>query len=410
MINRLIFICLLLPLATIAQKREPKVMLPVIQGKIVYDSTYTSTGKTTEAEVLAKATKWFKTEFTFPGSGLTAIDKPNRRVSGTGIFKIPVSDDGHYYWMRADISVQHTDIGYRIVLTNVYEKPVEPGISNEYSKLEYRWRDYKDGKPWSAEDDNLFTGFVAALGKMQKSLQTNLGLNTAVIQPKFRVLAFYSTVVESDHVDFARDCISFYTQLAAEQNFMFEVTTDWKKLNPGNLRNYQVVMWINDFPQDEAQRKTFEDFMENGGAWMGYHVSGYNDGTTKWPWIVNFLGATFYNNNWPPLPAKLIVDDNTHPATRSLPKSYVAPITEWYGWKPNPRDNKNIKVLLTMDPSNYPFGKKDVIRGGDIPVVWTNTRYRMIYLNMGHGDMVFKSPLQNKMFSDALFWLGTVPK
>jgi hypothetical protein len=221
-------------------------MLPVIQGKIVYDSTYAATGKGTEAEVLAKAAKWLKAEFTFPESGLTAVDKTNHQVTGVGIFKIPVSDDGHYYWMRANISVQHTVVGYRVVVTNVFEKPVEPGISNEYSKLEYRWRDYRNGKPWSAEDDNLFTGFVAALGKMQKSLQSSLGWG-APTQPKFRTLAFYSTIVESDHVDFARDCIGFYTKLAAEQNFVFEATTDWKKLNPDNLKNYQVVMWINDF-------------------------------------------------------------------------------------------------------------------------------------------------------------------
>ncbi|OOQ57912.1 hypothetical protein BC343_13085 [Mucilaginibacter pedocola] len=245
---------------------------------------------------------------------------------------------------------------------------------------------------------------------MRKSLQNAFALSAQAQQPKFKALAFYSTIVEPDHVDFARDCISFYTKMAADRNFVFDTTTNWKKLNPANLKDYQVVVWINDFPQDEAQRKTFEDFMENGGAWMGYHVSGYNDGTTKWPWIVQFLGATFHNNNWPPLPAKLIVDDNTHPATKSLPKNYVAPITEWYGWKPNPRDNKDIKVLLTMDPANYPLGKKDVIRGGDIPVVWTNTRYRMIYLNMGHGDAVFNSPLQNKMFSDAMLWLGTGAK
>ncbi|WP_166727689.1 hypothetical protein [Mucilaginibacter gilvus] len=52
MFNTIFLICFLLPLETIAEKREPKVMLPVIQGKIMYDSTYTTAGKPTEAEVL----------------------------------------------------------------------------------------------------------------------------------------------------------------------------------------------------------------------------------------------------------------------------------------------------------------------------------------------------------------------
>jgi uncharacterized protein len=248
------------------------------------------------------------------------------------------------------------------------------------------------------------------LSKTVRLLLALLALNIlsyAQEASKFKVLALYSTNVESDHVDFAKDAIQFYTKMAADSNFVFEVTTDWGKLNEENLKNYQVVVWLNEFPHNEAERRAFEKFMENGGAWLGFHVSGYNDKDTEWPWFVDFMGgAVFHNNNWPPLPAKLIVDDNTHPATRHLPKSYMAPITEWYGWKPDPRDNKNVKVLVTLDPANYPLGKKDIITSGDIPVVWTNTKYKMIYMNMGHGDQVFNSETQNSMFEDAIMWLG----
>lgn len=50
---------------------------------------------------------------------------------------------------------------------------------------------------------------------------------------------------------------------------------------------------------------------------------------------------------------------------------------------------------------------KDVIRGGDLPVMWTNTRYRMLYMNMGHGDRIFTSDLQNQLMEDAMVWVGT---
>jgi uncharacterized protein len=224
--------------------------------------------------------------------------------------------------------------------------------------------------------------------------------------PKFRVLAFYSTTVESDHVDFAKDAIEFYGKIAVEQSFTVDTTQNWDKLNTENLKNYKVVIWLNDFPHTTPQRQAFEAYIENGGGWMGFHVSGYNDKGTHWPWYVNFLGgAVFYTNNWPPLPAKF-VDDNTHPATKRLPESYTAPINEWYEWKPNPRDNKNVRVLVTLSPTNYPLGKKDIITSGDIPVVWTNTKYKMIYMNMGHGDQIFNSTIQNKMFEDAILWLG----
>lgn len=223
----------------------------------------------------------------------------------------------------------------------------------------------------------------------------------------FKALALYSTNVEADHVDFARDAIRYYSDLAVRKGFVFDTSTNWDDLNRENLQHYQVVLWLNEFPKTEAQRAAFEDYMQHGGAWLGFHVAGYNDRYTKWPWFVDMLGgAVFYNNNWPPLPAKLIVNDQKHPATRHLPARYTAPINEWYGWKPNPRLNKDVRVLVTLDTSNYPLGKKDVIREGDIPVVWTNTKYRMLYINMGHGDQIFVSPIQNRLFEDAILWLG----
>src|SRR5437870_11339571 len=48
-------------------------------------------------------------------------------------------------------------------------------------------------------------------------------------------------------------------------------------------------------------------------------VSAYNDEHTHWPWFVQFLGgAVFFGNEWPPLRARLIVDDRAHPVTKHL--------------------------------------------------------------------------------------------
>ncbi len=117
-----------------------------------------------------------------------------------------------------------------------------------------------------------------------------------------------------------------------------------------------------------------------------------------------------YSNNWPPLPAKLIVEDRTSPVTQGLAASYEAPSNEWYLWKPSPRLNKSVRLLVTLDPSNYPLGVKDVITEGDLPVVWTNTSYRMIYMNMGHGETIFCDAAQNRLFTNAILWLGSGKK
>ena len=225
-------------------------------------------------------------------------------------------------------------------------------------------------------------------------------------KPPLRVLAFYSTNVERDHVDFAMQAVKFYSDLSQKDHFQFESTTNWDDLNVERLKPIQIVLWLNDSAHTSQQHAAFEQYMEHGGGWFGFHFAAYNDSETHWPWFVQFLGgAVFYGNSWPPLPATLHVDDRTDPITRHLPEQFVSPANEWYSWQPNPRVNKDVKVLLSLDASNFPLGFKDTLTAGDIPVAWTNKRYRMIYMNMGHGDRIFSDPHQNQLFEDALHWL-----
>jgi uncharacterized protein len=227
-------------------------------------------------------------------------------------------------------------------------------------------------------------------------------------QPSFRVLAFYSESVERDHVDFAHQAIKFYTASALRNHFEFTVTTNWDDLDTTNLARYQLVVWLDDFPHTAKQREAFEQYMTHGGGWLGFHIAAYNDEETRWPWFLEFIGGgVFYGNNWPPLPATLTVDDKSHPIARRIPESFLSPANEWYIWTPSPRLNKDVKVLLTLAPSNLPLGLKDVIAAGDVPVVWTNTKYRMLYMNMGHGDRIFTMDVQNRLLEDALIWVGT---
>lgn len=225
-------------------------------------------------------------------------------------------------------------------------------------------------------------------------------------QRPFKVLAFYSTHEEPDHVEFAREGVSFFKVLAKKDRFSLRVTTHWSDLNAATLRSYQVVLWLNASPSEKTEQEAFEQYMEHGGAWIGFHAAGYNDASTHWPWFARFMGAVFYDNSWPPLPATLIVSDPRSAATVDLPSKFVSPANEWYCWKPDPRASEGIKVLLTLDPANYPLGMKDTLLTGDVPVVWTNTRYQMIYINMGHGNQIFTSPVQNRLFENALLLLG----
>ncbi len=238
-----------------------------------------------------------------------------------------------------------------------------------------------------------------------------LGTASKAQFPRFKVLAFYSETVESDHVDFAHDAIHFFKGLTSGNGFVFDTTSNMADLNDAKLQDYNLVMMLNDFPHNQAQREAFQRYMENGGGWYGFHVAAYNDRTTKWPWGLDFLGGgVFYRNNWPPMPAKLVVENTTHPITKGLPNTFISPINEWYQWKPSPRENKDIDVLVSLSADNYPFGLKDIVPDGDFPVVWTNKNYRMIYLNMGHGTRIFTDATQNMLIIAALKWVVATDK
>jgi uncharacterized protein len=69
---------------------------------------------------------------------------------------------------------------------------------------------------------------------------------------KPKVLVFYSLNVENDHVLFALDALRFFTTLAQKDNFTLEATTNWEDLNDANVKQYQPVVWLNDFPHNQA--------------------------------------------------------------------------------------------------------------------------------------------------------------
>src|SRR5262245_28697247 len=156
-----------------------------------------------------------------------------------------------------------------------------------------------------------------------------LGHSTDSQSPAARILAFYTDHGEPDHIAFANQALSFFADVARAQHYEFSSTTNWDDLNPAKLKDVRLIVWLNDFPKTQLQRDAFQKYMDNGGRWLGFHVSAYNDADTKWPWFLAFLGGgVFYANNWPPLPAKLIVDDSSHPATHRLGPSLDAPANE----------------------------------------------------------------------------------
>jgi len=219
-----------------------------------------------------------------------------------------------------------------------------------------------------------------------------------------KVLAFFTPGGELDHVLFAQQAMRAFEAGAGAGGYVFTATSDWDALSETTLRDVRVVIWLNDMPRTSAQRAAFEQYMQRGGRWLGFHVSGF--GSSAWPWFTHFMGGgRFSASNWPSLPARVNADDPAHPVLKGVPATFVAPINEWYAWTPSPRANPDVKVLLTLDASNFPLGVKNTLNGGDIPVAWIHTKYRMVYLNFGHGDRIYSAPPLPAMIDNALRFL-----
>jgi len=224
-------------------------------------------------------------------------------------------------------------------------------------------------------------------------------------EPRFRALLYYSDQVEEAHREFSHQAIAFFRKLTVGDGFILDVVTRL----PEDLSPYDVVIMPDVAPATAEERARFERYMEGGGGWMGFHAAGYNDLSTGWDWFRSFLGGVrFRCNTWPPQPGLMEVESRMHPVTRSLPEQFVAPSSEFYQWTPDPRSNPSVEVLVSLAPENFPMGLKDVVFGGDFPIVWTNRDYRMIYLNMGHGNDCFTDATQNLLFVNALRWVVSV--
>ncbi len=244
----------------------------------------------------------------------------------------------------------------------------------------------------------------------------------------FKVIAFYTERNDLAHISFVHEANVWFAKMAEKNNFTYDSTNDWTKMNEPFLSQYQVVIFLDTRPDSISQREAFQKYMENGGGWMGFHFAGFaltpSEFPQNWDWYHNqFIGAGSYvSNTWRPVSAILLVEDKNHPVTKGFPATFKSAPSEWYRWSNDLRNNPDIKILLSVDSSSFPLGTgpkpHEIWHSGYYPIVWTNKKYKMVYFNMGHNDMdyegktnkqlssSFSGEWQNKLIMNALFWVA----
>ncbi|WP_369806228.1 ThuA domain-containing protein [Desertivirga arenae] len=248
---------------------------------------------------------------------------------------------------------------------------------------------------------------------------------------RFKVIAFFTAKNDQAHISFVHEANEWFPKIGLKQGFSYDTTSNWNNLNPDFLSEYQVVLFLDTRPDNPQQRLNFENYMKKGGAWMGFHFSAFaltpSSYPQNWDWYHNeFLGSGNYGSNtWRPTSAILRVVDKKHSVTRRLPHTFKASPNEWYRWENDLRLNPDISILLAIDSSSFPLGtgpkKHEIWQSGYYPVVWSNKKYKMVYVNMGHNDIdyehkfdntnktlsyTFDNEVQNRMIINSLLWLS----
>lgn len=274
---------------------------------------------------------------------------------------------------------------------------------------------------------NLKKPLLSLLGALTSGFAC-LALQAAEPGPPFSVIAFYTGKSDPAHISFVHEANRWFAQAAKTANFSYSSTTNWADLNDQVLARFQVVLFLDTRPEDPQQREAFKRYIDKGGAWIGFHFAAFaltpSAVPQNWDWYhEEFIGAGSYvGNTWRPTSAILRVENEPHPVTRHLPVTFQSAPNEWYKWSNDLRTNSNIKILLSIDSASFPLGTgpkpHEIWHSGYYPVVWTNTRYKMIYFNMGHNDIdyehnphkelsfTFGNETQNRLILDSLLWLG----
>lgn len=201
---------------------------------------------------------------------------------------------------------------------------------------------------------------------------------------------------------FMQDAKAYIQQLGTQYNFQADFCEDLSKQTDTFLSQYQLYINLNIevTPLNDQQKKAFENFINAGNGWVGFHMAGNNK--QNWTWYDDFLGGCKFTGHPEITRATIKVEDTTHPASKTLPYPTWQVTDEFYEWDKSPRPN--VRVLASLDEKTYRPAKAM----GDHPYVWCNEKYpKTIFIGLGHIDSLWtKVQSFRNLVRDAILWAG----
>jgi type 1 glutamine amidotransferase len=196
-----------------------------------------------------------------------------------------------------------------------------------------------------------------------------------------RVLIFTRTA--KFHHDSIPVAVATLHQLSAEAGMVADQSDDPRSFRADNLARYRAVVFANTTGDvlDATQQAAMEQFIRNGGGFMGVHAAA--DTEYDWPWYGELVGTWFHKH------PEGLQETRVQPEHNGRTSGPAWPIRdEIYNYRRNPRDR--VQVIATVDEARYNGGSM----GTDHPIAWCRPfdGGRSWYTGLGHDAAVYADP------------------
>jgi len=188
-----------------------------------------------------------------------------------------------------------------------------------------------------------------------------------------------------------------------ERSGRFEVyaTEDCSEVTEELLSTCSAVLFMTtgELPMSDRQKNALIEFVRNGGGFIGVHNA--TDTFYNFPEYGRMLGGYFSGHPWTQ-EVYAIVEDNTHPSTRHLPRRFKV-LEEVYTFRDWSRDRTH--VLISLDNSSVDLSKGNR-EDNDYALAWCHGygSGRVFYTAFGHFIRLWRTEWFQKHLLGGILW------
>jgi len=222
------------------------------------------------------------------------------------------------------------------------------------------------------------------------------------LQERYQVLLFTRSETYPWRHSSISNGVEMFKELSQANHFGLTWTDDAEIFNDDErLNSMDVIVFMNTSGDilDDEQKNAFQDYIRNGGNFVGIHGASFT--MMDWPWYIEMLGGVW--NEHPGIHTAIVQkEEEYHPSVAHLPSTWVI-TEEWYNFE---RLSENIHVVLAVDEETYSGGQMPDYH----PVAWYQDDFegsRTFYTLLGHTEEIYDNSWFRQHILGAVWWAAT---